>query len=84
MGGRLAASIPQTATAASCTEAVLSSAPCYLMCDDLPSTIASLQAKNVTCSPIAEEAWGIHASIVLPSGSEIGLYQPTHPKAIEF
>src|SRR5438128_347503 len=45
----------------------------YLMCDDLPATIASLKAKNVACSAVEEERWGIHTSILLPSGSEIGL-----------
>ena len=54
----------------------------YLMCDDLPSTIKSLQAKNVTCSPVEEAPWGIKTTIQLPSGGEIGLYQPTHPTAI--
>jgi hypothetical protein len=53
------------------------------MCDDLPSIIASLEAKSITCSPVAQEPWGIHTSIILPSGSEIGLYQPKHPLAIE-
>jgi len=55
----------------------------YLMCDDLHATIASLQAKNVHCSPVGEERWGIHTSVILPSGSEIGLYQPKHPLAIQ-
>lgn len=54
----------------------------YLMCDDLPSTIKSLQAKNVTCSPVEEAPWGTKTTIPLPSGGEIGLYQPTHPTAI--
>jgi catechol 2,3-dioxygenase-like lactoylglutathione lyase family enzyme len=54
----------------------------YLMCDDLPSTIKSLQAKNVICSPVEEAPWGIKTTIQLPSGGEIGLYQPTHPTAI--
>lgn len=54
----------------------------YLICDDLAATIASLKAKNVNCSEIEEEPWGIQTSIVLPSGSEIGLYQPKHPLAI--
>jgi hypothetical protein len=53
----------------------------YLMCDDLRATIASLKAKKVSCSAIEEEQWGIHTSIILPSGSEIGLYQPKHPVA---
>src|ERR1700747_2341695 len=54
----------------------------YLMCDDLPSTIKSLQGKNVTCSPVEKAPWGIKTTIQLPSGGEIGLYQPTHPTSI--
>jgi hypothetical protein len=54
----------------------------YLMCNNLPAVIKSLQAKNVSCSPVEEERWGITTTIQLPSGSEIGLYQPTHPMAL--
>jgi catechol 2,3-dioxygenase-like lactoylglutathione lyase family enzyme len=54
----------------------------YLMCDDLRATIASLHEHHVACSEISEEAWGIKTTIRLPSGSEIGLYQPTHPTAL--
>ncbi len=53
----------------------------YLMCDDLRSTIKALEAKKVTVTEIEEEPWGIRTSIPLPSGSEIGLYQPTHATA---
>ena len=55
----------------------------YLMCDDLPSFIKSLQAKNVRCSPVSEEPWGIKTTLQLPSGGEIGLYQPKHPTALD-
>jgi hypothetical protein len=51
----------------------------YLMCDDVRATIRSLEAKNVACSPTEEEPWGIKTTIRLPSGGEIGLYQPSHP-----
>jgi catechol 2,3-dioxygenase-like lactoylglutathione lyase family enzyme len=54
----------------------------YLMCDDVRATVEGLVAKNVRCSEISEERWGIKTTIVLPSGGEIGLYQPTHPTAI--
>ncbi|HEV1994225.1 MAG TPA: hypothetical protein VGR03_07835 [Candidatus Acidoferrum sp.] len=54
----------------------------YLMCDDLHSLIKSLDVKNVSCSPVSEEAWGIKTSIRLPSGGEIGLYQPKHATAL--
>jgi hypothetical protein len=53
----------------------------YLMCDDLRSTIQSLEAKKVVCSGVSEAAWGIKTTIRLPSGGEIGLYQPSHPTA---
>ncbi len=55
----------------------------YLMCDDLNSVIKSLNARNVSCSPVEEEEWGMKTSILLPSGGEIGLYQPTHPTALD-
>jgi predicted enzyme related to lactoylglutathione lyase len=54
----------------------------YLMCDDLQAEIKSLKAKKVRCSEIKEERWGITTTIPLPSGAEIGLYQPKHKTAI--
>jgi hypothetical protein len=57
-------------------------APVYLMCDDLQPTVKWLAAKNVRCTEIDEEAWGIKTTIPLASGSEIGLYQPKHETAI--
>ena len=53
----------------------------YLMCDDLPSVMRWLETKRVTCSPVMEAEWGIATAIRLPSGSEIGLYQPKHATA---
>ena len=44
--------------------------------------VASLKAKNVSCSEIGEEG-GAHPSIILPSGSEIGLYQPKNELTME-
>jgi catechol 2,3-dioxygenase-like lactoylglutathione lyase family enzyme len=55
----------------------------YLMCDDLSVEIESLKARNVVCSPVAEERWGRRTTIRLPSGGEIGLYQPSHPTALD-
>jgi hypothetical protein len=54
----------------------------YLMCDDLQATIRALKSKNVACTEIATERWGIRTTVKLPSGGQIGLYQPTHPTAI--
>jgi len=54
----------------------------YFMCDDLKSTMASLQSKKVQCGPVHEERWGSVTFIALPGGGKIGLYQPKHPTAI--
>jgi hypothetical protein len=54
----------------------------YLMCDNLPALMKSLLAKGVSCSPVETEVWGIKTTLQLPSGGEIGLYQPTHPTAL--
>jgi len=54
----------------------------YLMCDHLPSFVKWLQAKNVHCTEVEKAGWGIKTTIKLPSGGEIGLYQPRHRTAI--
>lgn len=54
----------------------------YLMCDDLAATIAPLEAKGVVCSPVTEAPWGKKTTVRLPSGGELGLYQPTHATAL--
>ncbi len=54
----------------------------YLMCDDVRATIRRLKLKRVRCSPVMKAEWGIATTVRLPSGTEIGLYQPTHAKAI--
>jgi catechol 2,3-dioxygenase-like lactoylglutathione lyase family enzyme len=54
----------------------------YLMCDNLKAEMERLQAKNVTCSPVDQQRWGIRTTLRLPSGGVLGLYQPTHPTAI--
>lgn len=54
----------------------------YLMCDDLRTMIRLLEEKHVSCSPPVEADWGIATTVRLPSGGEIGLYQPEHVTAI--
>jgi hypothetical protein len=42
-----------------------------------------LKSKGVACANPVKAEWGISTSVRLPSGGEIGLYQPTHPTMIE-
>ena len=55
----------------------------YLMCDDIQVTSADLRAKGVELmTPIADRGWGLVIRLKLPSGDQLGLYQPKHPTAI--
>ena len=54
----------------------------YLMCDDVEAEVGALADKGVTCSPRQRERWGIRTTFRMPSGSELGLYQPLHPTAL--
>ena len=55
----------------------------FLMCDDVHATTAELKNKGVELSvPISDRGWGLITRLKLPSGDEIGLYQPRHPTAI--
>jgi catechol 2,3-dioxygenase-like lactoylglutathione lyase family enzyme len=54
----------------------------YLMCADVRAFMASMAARNIECSPRAQERWGLRTAIRLPSGGQLGVYQPLHPTAI--
>ena len=55
----------------------------YLMTTDLEASVANLRAKGVSCTEVDTAPWGIRTTVRLPSGGEIGLYQPKHPTAID-
>ena len=56
----------------------------YLMCDNIEQTLADLTAKDVEISrPVSDEGWGRLASIKLPSGADLSIYQPRHPTAYD-
>lgn len=55
----------------------------YLMCDDIAETVRTLESRGVKFTgPIADEGWGLLTAFLLPSGGEVGIYQPKHPTAI--
>lgn len=55
----------------------------YLMCDDLGATMRLLAAKGVRCTEVETAEWGRKTTIRLPSGGELGLYQPAHVTALQ-
>ncbi|MEO8504669.1 MAG: VOC family protein [Acidobacteriota bacterium] len=54
----------------------------YFMCDDLEDEVRRLTARGAQCTEIDQARWGRKTTIMLPSGGEIGLYQPQHPTAL--
>ena len=55
----------------------------YLMCDDLEDTMTTLRASGVEFDAVTQARWGNLTRFRLPGGSEVGLYEPRHPRAIE-
>ena len=56
----------------------------YFMCDDLEATVGDLQAKGVEFTQgVSDERWGRLTRFRLPSGGEVGMYEPRHPLAID-
>ena len=53
----------------------------YLMCDDVERAVSDLRAKGVECGEIEDFGFGRLTAVRLPDGSEMGLYEPRHPKA---
>jgi hypothetical protein len=55
----------------------------HLMCDDIEATRQALSDKGVEFNgPVADAGFGRVATIVLPGGGELALYEPRHPIAV--
>jgi len=53
----------------------------YLMCADLDETMRQLKRKGIAGKmPPREQSWGRLASVELPGGGELFIYQPKHPR----
>jgi predicted enzyme related to lactoylglutathione lyase len=53
----------------------------YLMCDDIHKTVETLTGKGVAfTSEIVDAGWGLIATLGLPDGGELALYEPRHPR----
>jgi hypothetical protein len=79
--GWLIFAMPPTEAAVHPAEGAEPHAEIYMMCDDLAALMRNLEAKKVRFAPVTTERWGIRTAIKLPSGAELGVYQPTHPTA---
>lgn len=55
----------------------------YLMCDDLPATLKALKAKKVKVSKVSVQRWGELATLALPGGGKLGVYQAKHASPLK-
>jgi catechol 2,3-dioxygenase-like lactoylglutathione lyase family enzyme len=56
----------------------------YFLCDDVDATRRELEAKGVHfTADVSQERWGRLTRFRLPGGSEVGMYEPSHPLAID-
>jgi catechol 2,3-dioxygenase-like lactoylglutathione lyase family enzyme len=55
----------------------------FLMCDDLGATLTDLKSKGVKVSDVNEQRWGKIATLTLPGGGSIGMYEPKHPSPLK-
>jgi predicted enzyme related to lactoylglutathione lyase len=55
-----------------------------LMCDDIAATVAELRDRGIEFSGEPEDkGFGIGATMLLPGGAELLLYEPRHPTATD-
>ncbi len=56
----------------------------FLMCDDVEASVAELKSKGVEfTSDVEDRGFGRMASLRIPGGGELGLYEPRHPVAYD-
>ena len=54
----------------------------YLMCDDVEAEVERLRGAGVAVGEVSDQGWGRLATITLPGGGDLGLYEPRHPSPL--
>jgi hypothetical protein len=52
----------------------------YLLCDDVEVLIAEMKQRDIGCTPVQDEGWGLLTRVTLPGGGTLGVYQPRHAR----
>jgi hypothetical protein len=52
----------------------------YLMCEDINTFVAEMNARGIVCTEIFNRGWGLLTQITLPGGGKLGVYQPQHAR----
>jgi hypothetical protein len=52
----------------------------FLMCADAQAFVAEMKKRNVACTEVKDEGWGLLTQVTLPGGGKLGVYQPRHAR----
>jgi len=52
----------------------------YLMCDEIQSFMTDMQDREIECTPVEDQGWGLVTHVTLPGGSKLGVYEPRHAR----
>ncbi|TDQ32214.1 VOC family protein [Zeaxanthinibacter enoshimensis] len=52
----------------------------YLMVEDVQEFVDQMSTKNIKCSEIQDQEWGLLTELTLPGGGKLGVYQPRHER----
>ncbi len=56
----------------------------YLVCDDIEATVADLEGRGVVFDDgVSDQGWGRLATIRLPGGGRLGIYEARHATAFD-
>jgi hypothetical protein len=77
-GGWLIFALPPTELGIHPAAPPLPGAELFFTCANLDATISRLHGKGVATSPVMQQDWGRAIRITLPSGSQLGIYEPYH------
>jgi hypothetical protein len=52
----------------------------YLMCEDVDAFVADMRRHDLVCEPVQDQGWGRLTRVTLPSGGQLGVYEPRHAR----
>ena len=52
----------------------------YLMCEDIVAFAAKMAIREIACSAVQDQGWGLVTRLTMPGGGSLGVYQPKHKR----
>lgn len=78
--GWLIFGLPPSEVAVHGTEGTGGSHELYLMCEDVVAFVAEMRKRQIACTDVHDEGWGVLTQVTLPGGGKLGVYQPRHER----